>query len=67
LVPALEVGSGWFADWPLRGSAHKQRTLTSGPIYPPRIKVTDSEMAMINITPHAFYGEWNYTIAPKLE
>jgi len=36
-------------------------------IYPPGIKVTDRDMAAINITPHAFHGEWNYTIAPKLE
>jgi len=36
-------------------------------IYPPGIKVTDRDMAAINITPHAFHGEWNYTIAPQLE
>ena len=36
-------------------------------IYPPGIKVTDRDMAAINITPHAFHGEWKYTIAPKLE
>jgi Rhodopirellula transposase DDE domain len=33
-------------------------------IYPPGIKVTDRDMAAIDITPHAFHGEWNYTIAP---
>jgi len=36
-------------------------------IYPRGIKVTDRDMASINITPHPFHGEWNYTIAPKLE
>jgi len=36
-------------------------------IYPPGVKVTDRDMAAINITPHTFHGEWNYTIAPKLE
>ena len=36
-------------------------------IYPPGIKVSDSDMAAINLLPHAFRGEWNYTIAPKLE
>jgi hypothetical protein len=35
--------------------------------YPPGIKVSDRDMAAINVTPHAFHGEWNYTIAPKLE
>jgi hypothetical protein len=33
--------------------------------YPAGIKVTDSEMAAINLTAHAFHGEWNYTIAPN--
>ena len=36
-------------------------------VYPPGIKVTDRDMEAINITPHAFHGEWNYTIDPKLE
>ena len=35
--------------------------------YPSGIKVSDSDMAAINLSPHAFHGEWNYTIAPKLE
>ena len=34
-------------------------------IYPAGVKVSDSEMAAINITAHAFHGEWNYTIAPR--
>jgi hypothetical protein len=34
-------------------------------IYPAGIKVTDDEMAAINLMPHAFHGEWNYTITPK--
>ena len=29
------------------------------------IKVTDHEMAAINLTAHSFHGEWNYTIMPK--
>jgi hypothetical protein len=32
--------------------------------YPSGIKVTDAEMAALNISPHEFHGEWNYTIAP---
>jgi hypothetical protein len=35
--------------------------------YPSGIKVTDRDMAAINIMPHPFHGEWNYTISPKLE
>jgi hypothetical protein len=33
--------------------------------YPAGVKVTDAEIAAINITPHKFHGEWNYSIAPK--
>ncbi len=27
--------------------------------------VSDQEMATVNLRPHAFHGEWNYTIAPR--
>src|SRR6266508_3355588 len=33
--------------------------------YPTKIKVSDDELAALHITPHAFHGEWNYTIAPR--
>lgn len=29
------------------------------------IRVSDAEMATLNITPAAFHGEWNYTIQPR--
>ena len=32
--------------------------------YPKAVKVSDAEMAQINITPDDFHGEWNYTISP---
>jgi hypothetical protein len=32
--------------------------------YPTGIKVTDAELAAINITPDSFHPEWNYSIAP---
>ena len=35
--------------------------------YPAGIKVSDRDMAAINITPHQFHGEWNYTIRPNPE
>lgn len=34
-------------------------------LYPAGIKVPDEDMAAINITPHSFHGEWNYSIAPR--
>jgi hypothetical protein len=33
--------------------------------YPPGRKISDEEMAGINITPLRFHGEWNYTIHPR--
>ena len=32
--------------------------------YPTKIKVSDKEMANINIQKDSFRGEWNYTISP---
>ena len=34
--------------------------------YPRGIKVSDREMAAINIERHDFHGEWNYTIRPQI-
>ena len=34
--------------------------------YEKGIKVTDVEMASLNVKPASFHGEWNYTIAPRL-
>jgi Rhodopirellula transposase DDE domain len=33
--------------------------------YAKGIKVTDAEMAALNIRPAAFQGEWNYAIVPR--
>jgi len=33
--------------------------------YPLKIKVSDEEMKALNIEPHDFHGEWNYTIKPR--
>ena len=33
--------------------------------YPLKVKVTDEEMKSLNIEPHRFHGEWNYTIKPR--
>jgi len=34
-------------------------------IYPTGIKVSDEEMAKLNMTREPFHGEWNYTIRPQ--
>ena len=36
-----------------------------GKHYPPKVQVTDEQMASIKITRDAFHGEWNYTICPR--
>ena len=32
--------------------------------YPKGVKVSDAQLAAVNLTRHAFHG-WNYTIAPS--
>jgi hypothetical protein len=34
-------------------------------MYKRGIKVSKKEMQAVNLKPHDFHGEWNYTIAPK--
>jgi hypothetical protein len=34
-------------------------------LYPAGIKISDTEMARLNIFPDTFHGEWNYTIKPN--
>jgi predicted ArsR family transcriptional regulator len=34
--------------------------------YPTRIEVTNEQLAAVNITRHAFHGDWNYTIKPSV-
>lgn len=33
--------------------------------YPLKVRISDEEMESLNIKPHAFHGEWNYTIQPR--
>ena len=35
--------------------------------YPPKVTVTDKQMAQIKITHADFHGEWNYTIHPRID
>jgi transposase len=35
--------------------------------YPKGRRVSDKELALVNLVPHAFHGEWNYTILPRAE
>ena len=32
--------------------------------YPLGVKITDEQMAKVRLEPHAFHGDWNYTIQP---
>jgi len=34
--------------------------------YPKGVRITDAQLAAVNLTPHDFHGEWNYTISPSL-
>ncbi len=39
--------------------------LKDGNLYPTGLKVSDEELAALNLVPDAFHGEWNYTIRPQ--
>ena len=32
--------------------------------YPKGVKISDAQLRTVNLIPHAFHGEWNYTIEP---
>jgi hypothetical protein len=32
--------------------------------YPTKVKVSDEELAAVHLAPHAFHGDWNYTVLP---
>lgn len=33
--------------------------------YPTRVEVTDKQLAQVQLRPHSFHGEWNYSILPR--
>jgi hypothetical protein len=33
--------------------------------YPKGVKVSEAQLAAVNLTPHSFHGDWNYTILPR--
>jgi transposase len=35
--------------------------------YPNGVAITNEQIAQLNLEPHAFHGEWNYTIRPSRE
>ena len=43
----------------------KVRAEIDSNLYPPGLKVSDKQVAALNIERHAFHGEWNYKILPR--
>ena len=43
----------------------KVRAILDENKYPKGVKVTDAQLAAVNLTPHDFNGEWNYTLSPR--
>lgn len=60
LETIIELISHTTTEEGLTVTAVKDATL-----YPTGIKVSDEEMAQLNITREPFHGEWNYTIRPQ--
>ena len=49
------------------GAGLKVRAQLDEGKYPKAIKISNAQLAEINITPHSFHGDWNYTISPNLK
>jgi hypothetical protein len=64
-VSALSRITGMARSTIGRGLAELRGTVTDDARYPAGVKVSDAEMADLKLTPHAFHGEWNYTIEPR--
>ena len=45
-------------------SSHPENALDTR-TYPKGTKVSDAEMATLNITGDTFHPEWNYTVSPR--
>jgi hypothetical protein len=58
-----EVIINLIANTATRQGLTIQAELDTG-TYPTGTKVTDEELAVVNLTPAAFHGDWNYAIAP---
>ena len=43
---------------------HRSRRKSIVGSYPTGIKVTDEQLAAVNMTPDTFHGDWNYSIQP---
>jgi hypothetical protein len=41
------------------------RAIKDRNVYPTGIKVSDEELAALNLSRDSFHGEWNYTIKPQ--
>jgi phosphotransacetylase len=35
--------------------------------YAKGVKVSNTELAAVNLSRHSFHGDWNYTISPNLK
>src|SRR5438477_6204900 len=33
--------------------------------YPKGVKISDAQLAAVNLSRHSFHGDWNYTISPS--
>ncbi len=63
-LESLELIVHLIANTATRHGLRIQAELDTG-YYPTGIKVSDDELAAVNLKPAAFHGEWNYTVAPK--
>ena len=63
-LTSLAVIVSLIAATTTRSGLHVRAEIDKGS-YPLGVKVTDQQIAKINLEPHEFHGDWNYTIHPK--
>lgn len=47
------------------GAGLRVRCVLDTGLYPPKISVSDEQMASIHLVPDDFHGDWNYAIKPR--
>ena len=61
----IAIAPAHLGDSPAAFSPVTVRCELNGDAYQKSLKVSDAEMAAINISRNEFHGAWNYTISPN--
>ena len=59
------LSTGREATYRDRNAVARNRATSATATYPKGIKVSDQQMATLNLNTDTFHPEWNYTISPR--